>query len=241
MSAEKKADAEKAKKNADAELEQVNQEATTPETTQTKKATTASSQKNGQMPTWLRPMTAVFSVIGGLMYAVGAFFSFLILSFYGMVTKWDEATKAKEVERLISKGMNAEHAKESIEYQSIIAHSISEHLSSLFTLFLGFIACLALILLVSGVGLWLKKAWSLLMGRTVCITLIASMILLILLNHSAFTTISNDILAQIPKGTEKASYSWMTSVRFIFLLSLVPMSLLFAYNMILKNVIEKKS
>lgn len=180
------------------------------------------SVQPSSMP-WLRPAIGLFSILTALMYVCAA--AIFFLSRIGL----SEGIQGI-IQTQVDAGVPVEEARAEIEKVESI---VTEHFGMLFLALIAAVAAASLMLGVSGIGLLLKKSWSISMGRLACLTMIAVLVFLVVLHKPGFEALV--ALQPGKEGQELGHFTWMSAVRYIFLCCMCPISLLIAYGALVKQ------
>jgi len=191
--------------------------------------------KQEKLLPWLRPCTGLFSVFTGLMYLLAALgFAMLAIS-ASHQAKLSEEKLDEYIEQIVKEeGKTTEQAAEFLQ----VRIDIGEQLGGMFPLQMAFICCLCLLIIASGVGLFLKKSRAVSLGRMSCIFLILTIVAVIVLNKESAAFIWERLNVIEPDENYKP-FGWMSAARYMFLFSMCPVALLIAYGAIVKHYAAK--
>jgi hypothetical protein len=180
---------------------------------------------------WLRPLTGLFSIVSGLMYVVAAAIIYIFTKFWGMANQF---TKELETGLMESGAATSENAAAKAQMLVDAYLFAAERIGSLFPFILAFLACFSMLVVASGVGLLMKKNWSINVGRLACLGTIALIFVLIVFHKGAYTDIA-DRFDRVDLIEEFQPFGWMAAIRYIFLCSMCPIVLIIGQGAIVKQ------
>ena len=184
---------------------------------------------------WVRPLVGLFSIITALMYlcAAAALFVFHLMIKHNATLSTED--KVAMAQRASESGESLEEASARVEQASDLGQTLVTHFGLVFVVLVAMIAGAALMIGFSGIGLLGKKIWAISVGRVGCITLILAVVLLLLFHKEGMSAMAQ--LQQEQEQEAVAAFTWMSAVRYMFLCSMCPISLIIAYGVVVKQYV----
>jgi len=118
---------------------------------------------------WLRPVVGLFSIIVGVLYLIAALGGAV---FRGIITKFlssDETQRQETIDSIVTSGETPEQAAATVDKLIQESPALAAQFGSMYTLMIAATAAIALIIGFSGIGILMKRSWSISVGRLACV------------------------------------------------------------------------
>lgn len=205
----------------------------------TEEQDTVSIDKEQKHYPWLRPMVGLFSMLTGLLYLLAAVVGFgyrMMIEYFVHLTS---DNRAAEVGARVKQGMTEVDANKAVDDAVLSYTLVSEHFGSFYVLVIALVGGVSLMLVLAGLGMILKKNWSVPMGRLACLLLMVGIVVFFVFTKQGVTEAVAYVQTLKPEG-ESAPFGWMAAIRYMFLFCMCPIALLVSYGAVVRQYVGKE-